>query len=166
MVHGNDKDTCLVAQAFDCIWLSCYLHPLHCIHDQGMEFMVFEFQELLDSYGICSTVKNPTANAVLEFMCQTMSNMIVQWIYKQLISSWWMKLWMSLLHLFVLHAGYHTSMKAAPTHLVFKIFFPTTYVANCHQQQTQEMVQIEKENEHEHHNHILPILLVLHPKPT
>jgi transposase InsO family protein len=39
------------------------------VHDNGNEFMGYEFQELLDSYGIepkPTTVKNPTVNAILE----------------------------------------------------------------------------------------------------
>ena len=50
-------------------WLCRYPRPQKVIHNNGNEFMGCEFQELLDSYGIevkPTTVKNPTANAIVE----------------------------------------------------------------------------------------------------
>jgi hypothetical protein len=55
MVCINEIDACIVAKAFDCAWLSWYPHLLWCVHDQGSEFVVCKFQELLDSYGIVSS---------------------------------------------------------------------------------------------------------------
>jgi transposase InsO family protein len=43
--------------------------PRQVVHDNGKEFMGCEFQELLESYSIKSkptTVKNPTANGIVE----------------------------------------------------------------------------------------------------
>ena len=58
-----------VSKIFDREWLCRYPRPRKVIHDNGKEFMGCEFLELLASYGIESkptTVKNPTANAVVE----------------------------------------------------------------------------------------------------
>jgi hypothetical protein len=57
------------SSGFDKNWLCRYPRPRKVIHDNGNEFMGCEFQELLDSYGIepkPTTVKNPTANAIVE----------------------------------------------------------------------------------------------------
>ncbi len=57
------------AKMFDLCWLCHYPHPNTVGHDNSNKFMGEEFQELLSSYGIKShptTVKNPTAQAVIE----------------------------------------------------------------------------------------------------
>jgi hypothetical protein len=57
---------------------------------------------------------------------------------------------------FALRASYHTSMKATLTQLAFgcDMFFPTTYVANWHQQRAKAFVRMTKEVEKENRNHI------------
>lgn len=58
-----------VANTFDQEWRCRYPRPLTCAHDNGAELIGFEFQEMLQSYGMISkstTVKNPQANAILE----------------------------------------------------------------------------------------------------
>ncbi len=65
----TDKSSEEVALIFDRTWLNRYPRPIAVIHDNGKEFVGFEFQELLQSYGIDSTpttVKNPQANAIVE----------------------------------------------------------------------------------------------------
>jgi hypothetical protein len=65
----NSASSIATAKAFDKNWLCRYPRPLECGHDNGNEFLGIEFQELLDSYGVKSkptTVKNPTANAIVE----------------------------------------------------------------------------------------------------
>jgi transposase InsO family protein len=57
-------------------WLSRYPRPNRCIHDQGNEFVGFEFQEMLRLSGIQDvpiTVRNPQANAICERMHQTIT---------------------------------------------------------------------------------------------
>ena len=66
-----------VALAFDRAWLARYLRPLEVLHDNGNEFVGNEFQELPTSYGIqdyTTTIKNPTANSILERAHQVISN--------------------------------------------------------------------------------------------
>jgi hypothetical protein len=155
----NEKDACTVAKEFNCVWLSQYPQPLCCIHEQGSEFVGFESQELLESYGVCSSptaVKNPTANAILERTHQTMSNMLrtadlhtidfmkVDKVLQDLIAA----------VSFALRASYHTTMKATSMQLAFgrDMFFPATYIANWHHQQVQAIDQMMCETVCENHN--------------
>ena len=64
-----DKELQAIALATDTEWFCRYPRPKKCIHDNGMEFIGEEFQEMLESYGITSkptTIKNPQANAMHE----------------------------------------------------------------------------------------------------
>ena len=68
-----------VAHLFDEAWLCRYPRPRRVVYDNGSEFIGFEFQELLSSYGIESvptTVKNPRANSPVERMHLTMADML------------------------------------------------------------------------------------------
>jgi hypothetical protein len=51
-----DKESRTVTRAFDRSWLCHYPRPLICLHDKGTEFTGFEFQELLQSYGIKAVI--------------------------------------------------------------------------------------------------------------
>jgi hypothetical protein len=55
---------------------------------------------------------------------------------------------------FALRASYQTMMKATPTQLAFgqDMFFPTTYVANWHQQIVHVINQMTHETVHENCN--------------
>ena len=58
-----------IAQIFDNKWLCHYLRPLAVTCDTVGEFSGFEFQELLQIYGIAqklTTVQNPQANSFVE----------------------------------------------------------------------------------------------------
>ncbi len=59
--------------------------PKECGHDNGKEFLGIKFQELLKSYGIKSkpsTVKNPTANAIVERIQGTLGEQLCSTIFK------------------------------------------------------------------------------------
>jgi hypothetical protein len=45
----KDKSTLETSKVLDQIWFCCYPQPLHCITDNGCEFLGNEFQELLRS---------------------------------------------------------------------------------------------------------------------
>ena len=65
------------ANQFNINWLCCYPHPTKVGHDNGLEFIGKEFQELLASYDIQSkptTVKNPTAQALVERLHLTLGD--------------------------------------------------------------------------------------------
>ena len=68
-----------IAQKFENCWLSRYPMPMKCVHDNGGEFIGWEFQELLERCGIkdCPTTsRNPQGNAVCERMHQTVGNVL------------------------------------------------------------------------------------------
>ena len=136
IIHVPNKESETIAQYFDQQWLSRYPRPLECIHDNGSEFVGFEFQELLDSYGIKSrvtTVGNPQANAILERVHQVIANMLRSTKLMQNpikdASEFTAKLqsiqW-------AINSTYHTTLRASPAQLVFgrDMILPTTYLAN------------------------------------
>jgi hypothetical protein len=69
---------------FDKQWLCRYPRPTECGHNNGTEFIAEEFQELLISYAIKSkptTVKNPTAQSVIERLHLTLGDSLRTSIY-------------------------------------------------------------------------------------
>jgi hypothetical protein len=73
-----------VATQFDINWLCRYLRPTEIGYDNGKEFIGEEFQELLLSYDITpkpTTVKNPTAQALVERLHLTLGNQLRTAIY-------------------------------------------------------------------------------------
>ena len=67
------------ATQFKNLYLSRYPRPANCIHDQGPEFIGWEFQQMLARNGIKSkpiTEKNPQANSIIERAHQTMANQL------------------------------------------------------------------------------------------
>jgi hypothetical protein len=73
-----------VAAQFDANWLCRYPRPSEVGHDNGNEFMGEEFQELLISYDIKSkptTVKNPTAQSVVERLHLTLGDQLRTSLY-------------------------------------------------------------------------------------
>lgn len=68
-----------IAQKFENCWLSRYPMPMKCVHDNGGEFIGWEFQQLLERCGIrdCPTTsRNPQGNSVCERMHQTVGNVL------------------------------------------------------------------------------------------
>jgi transposase InsO family protein len=79
IVRIDRKTARHIAQKFENIWLSRYPMPMKCVHDNGGEFIGWEFQELLERCGIkdCPTTsRNPQGNAVCERMHQTVGNVL------------------------------------------------------------------------------------------
>ena len=73
----NKKTSEYIAMKFenDWAWLDKYLLPERCIHDNGGEFTVIPFIQMLVLNGIKIRVKNPQAkNAICERLHQTISN--------------------------------------------------------------------------------------------
>jgi transposase InsO family protein len=67
------------AKKFDKAWLCSKPCPLQVVHDNGTEFIGAEFQEMLSSYNIepkCTTVKNPTANALVKRLHSTLEDQL------------------------------------------------------------------------------------------
>ena len=79
IIRINNKEAHHVAQQFENVWLSRYPRPNCCVHDQGGEFMGYEFQRKLQQHGIIdvpTTSRNPQANSVCERMHQTVANVL------------------------------------------------------------------------------------------
>ena len=79
VVGITNKQSENIAKLFDQVWLCRYPKPRRVIYDNGSEFIGFEFQEMLHSFGIepvPTTVKNPQANSPVERMHLTMGDML------------------------------------------------------------------------------------------
>ena len=79
MIRLERKTASHVSQQFANVWLSRYPRPNKCIHDNGGEFIGWEFQHFLQQVGIedkPTTSRNPQANAVCERMHQTVANIL------------------------------------------------------------------------------------------
>jgi transposase InsO family protein len=113
-----------VATYFDRSWLCRYPRPLRCIHDAGTEFTGFEFQELLNSYGITvvpTTVNNPQSNGILERSHQTLANPLrVQDLAElDLVSLEDLQHHLADPVRWALNSTYRTVLKASPGQMVF-----------------------------------------------
>jgi transposase InsO family protein len=79
LVRIDNKTSHHIATQFENSWLSRYPRPNRCVHDNGGEFIGWEFQRLLQQVGIkdvATTSRNPQANAVCERMHQTVGNIL------------------------------------------------------------------------------------------
>jgi transposase InsO family protein len=79
LVRIDRKTSEHIAQKFENSWLCRYPIPMKCVHDNGGEFIGWEFQQLLERCGIkdCPTTsRNPQGNAVCERMHQTVGNVL------------------------------------------------------------------------------------------
>jgi len=79
VVRITNKKSTYIGQMFENTWLSRYPRPMHCIFDQGGEFIGAGFQAVLHRHGIHphpTTSKNPQANAICERLHQTIANAI------------------------------------------------------------------------------------------
>ena len=77
LVRLQNKTSAHVALQFENTWLSRYPLPMHCIYDQGGEFIGFEFQRMLQRRNIKkhpTGVRSPQANAICERMHQVVGN--------------------------------------------------------------------------------------------
>jgi hypothetical protein len=161
LVAIPDKSSVVVATSFDRVWLCRYPRPTTCIHDSGTEFTGFEFQELLQSYGIKSrttTVNNPQANGILERSHQTIANQI----RTQELAGADLDTIAKLQHAIVdpvkwaLNSTYHTVLKATPGQLTFgrDMILPTSFYANWKRLQDQRQRMTEKNTIRENKNRI------------
>ena len=79
IVRIDNKKSRNIAQLFANIWLSQYLWPAQIIHDNGREFIGYEFQDMMRSLGITSkptTVKNLQSNVIVKRLHKTMADIL------------------------------------------------------------------------------------------
>lgn len=73
-----------ITHKFFLSWIARYPRPLRCVHDNGGEFLGWEFQNLLSDLGVDSaptTSRNPQSNAICERMHQTVGNILRTLVY-------------------------------------------------------------------------------------
>lgn len=79
MVRIENKTAAHVSRKFEECWLNRYPRPNKCIHNNGGEFIGWEFQNKLAQCGIAdkpTTSRNPQSNAVCERLHQTVANVL------------------------------------------------------------------------------------------
>ena len=78
-IRIRNKTSEHIAEQFENCWLARYPRPIKCIHDNGGEFIGWNFQQMLIRAGIRSkptSVKNPQSNAVCERMHKTIADIL------------------------------------------------------------------------------------------
>ena len=79
LIRIDKKEMGHIRDKFTQAWLCRYPLPQRCVHDNGKEFVGYEFQRRLEILGIKdvpTTSRNPQSNAVCERMHQTVGNIL------------------------------------------------------------------------------------------
>jgi hypothetical protein len=79
IIQLQEKSSEHIATKFFLSWVTRYPCPQCCGHDNGGEFIGWQFQQLLEDLGITSvptTSRNPQANAIVKRMYQTAGNIL------------------------------------------------------------------------------------------
>ena len=79
LIRIDNKQMDHIRDKFTQAWLCRYPLPQRCVHDNGKEFVGYEFQRRLEILGIKdvpTTSRNPQSNAVCERMHQTVGNIL------------------------------------------------------------------------------------------
>ena len=80
IIEYDDKRAITVANIAEQEWFSRYPWPTQIIFDRGNEFMGQDFKDMIkNDYGIKAkpiTVRNPQANAIVEWVHQVITNII------------------------------------------------------------------------------------------
>jgi hypothetical protein len=85
VIRLSNKTASHVGMQFENMWLSCYPQPLRCLHDHGTEFIGANFQRILQHFGfkdVPTSVRNPQANAVCEWLHQSVGNALHIFIHQ------------------------------------------------------------------------------------
>jgi hypothetical protein len=137
----DNKTLETIARKYVQCWLSCYPWPQRCVHDPGTEFVGPKFQTLLENCRIkevCTSTKNPQANAVCERMHQTVGNVLRILLNseppqnittaKEFVDE------ALTIAIHVMRAGIHTTLGSSPGSLVFNrdMFLNIPLIANWH----------------------------------
>jgi hypothetical protein len=79
LIQVRNKTCGHVTSKFEQVWLSRYPKPSRCVHDNGGEFIGFEFDRLMRRLSIENhpiNALNPQANSICERMHQTVGNIL------------------------------------------------------------------------------------------
>ena len=96
---------------------------MECVHDNGSEFIEIEFQELLQSYGVKSTlttVWNPQANGILKSTHQVIGNILRSThLISQNLSTFEAQQELLAPVTWAINSTFHTTLQASPGQLAF-----------------------------------------------
>jgi hypothetical protein len=79
LIRIDHKTSQHITSKFAQSWMARYPWPKRCIHDNGGEFVGWEFQEFLQKFNVKdvpTTSRNPTANSVCKRMHQSVGNIL------------------------------------------------------------------------------------------
>jgi hypothetical protein len=117
----KNKTSYHIALLFDSEWLCRYPRPSKVVYDNGTEFTGYEFQELLQSYGIkavSTTVRNPRSNGVIERVHLTMGDMLRTMTFSG--SDWFQDMQRALDSVaWAIRTTVNPNIKYSPCHLAF-----------------------------------------------
>ena len=141
LIRVDDKTSETISRRYAQCWLSRYPWPQRCVHDPGGEFTGAEFQTLLQNCrvkDVCTSAKNPQANAVCERMHQTVGNVLRTLLHgepPQNIAT--AKEFVDEALSIAMHAmrvGIHTTLGSSPGNLVFNrdMFLNIPLIADWH----------------------------------
>jgi hypothetical protein len=157
----SDKESLTVARAFDRAWLCRFPRPMTCLHDRGTEFTGFEFQELLQSYGIkskTSTSGNPQSNAILERTHQVLSNQMRSKILLSLDINSLSDIQHEILApvQWAMNSTFHTTLEATPGQLAFQrdMILPTSFQAHWETMRRRRQELTDRDNHNENSRRI------------
>jgi transposase InsO family protein len=161
LIAISSKESLIVARAFDRSWLCRYPRPLICLHDRGTEFTGFEFQELLQSYGIqsvTSTAANPQSNAILERTHQVIGNQIRSLVLMSIDITSLADIQHDILApvQWAMNSTYHTTIQATAGQLAFNrdMILPTTFIAHWEAMRQRRQQTTDRDNYRENMHRI------------
>lgn len=117
-----DQSSARISQLFDSVWLARYPRPRRVIYDNGSEFKK-NFRPLLKDLAIqpvCTSVKNPQSNAILERIHQVTGNMLKTMDLVNIefdVIDPWTSILTSIAY--AVRCSFHSTLKATPGQLVF-----------------------------------------------
>ena len=158
-VEYISKTSARISQLFNNTWLSRYPRPHKVIFDNGSEFKR-DFVPLLNDFDIkpvCTTVKNPQANAPVERVHQVIRNMMVTKDLNERVLDHidpWGEILSSIA--WAIRASYHSTLQATPGQLVFgrDMIFNMTTVIDWHAMHNRKQNQTLRDNTRENNKRI------------
>ncbi|MGH7973972.1 MAG: hypothetical protein ACREBR_00500 [bacterium] len=178
IIEIPDKNARTVAIMLDRHWFCRYPRPLFCTYDNGNEFLGFEFQEMLDSYGVLTkptTIRNPQANAIVERSHQVIGDMLrTKELTRVVLNAEDPFVDIIPQIAFAMRSTVHITLQATPGQLIFgrDMVLPIQFVANWRVITERKQRLIEKSNRRENEGRVAHIyevgdmVLVDHGRPV
>ena len=154
-----NKTSARISQLFNNVWLSRYPRPHRVIFDNGSEFKR-DFVPLLQDFDVkpvCTTVKNPQANAPVERVHQVIHNMMITKDLNERVMDYidpWGEILSSVA--WAIRASYHSTLQATPAQLVFgrDMIFNMTAVIDWRAKHCNKKAQVKRDKIRENNKRI------------